>query len=67
MQSGRVEIEISTISGQDAASQIYAKGSVTLGSIDADIWGRVEFQNLVWLDIDGQPIVHLYFSKCGVI
>ena len=35
------------------------KGSVTLGSIDADIWGRVEFQNLVWLDIDGQPIVHV--------
>lgn len=21
--------------------------------------GRVEFQNLVWLDIDGQPIVHV--------
>lgn len=39
------------------SAQKVLKGSVTLGSIDADIWGRVEFQNLVWLDIDGQPIV----------
>lgn len=30
-----------------------------MGSIDADIWGRVKFQNLVWLDTDGQPIVHV--------
>ena len=41
------------------SAQKVLKGSVTLGSIDADIWGRVEFQNLVWLDIDGQPIVHV--------
>lgn len=33
------------------SAQKVLKGSVTLGSIDADIWGRVEFQNLVWLDI----------------
>ena len=30
------------------SAQKVLKGSVTLGSIDADIWGRVEFQNLVW-------------------
>ena len=36
------------------SAQKVLKGSVTLGSIDADIWGRVEFQNLVWLDIDGR-------------
>lgn len=41
------------------SAQKVLKGSVTLGSIDADIWGRVEFQNLVWLDTDGQPIVHV--------
>lgn len=41
------------------SAQKVLKGSVTLGSIDADIWGRVEFQNLVWLDIDGQPVVHV--------
>lgn len=41
------------------SAQKVLKGSVTLGSIDADIWGRVAFQNLVWLDTDGQPIVHV--------
>lgn len=41
------------------SAQKVLKGSVTIGSIDADIWGRVAFQNLVWLDTDGQPIVHV--------
>lgn len=41
------------------ATQNVLKGSVTLGGIDADIWGQVAFQNLVWLDTDGQPIIHV--------
>lgn len=41
------------------STQKVLKGSVTISSIDADIWGRVAFKNLVWLDTDGQPIVHV--------
>ncbi|MCC8159264.1 MAG: hypothetical protein LIO50_08620 [Phascolarctobacterium sp.] len=41
------------------SNQKVLKGSVTISSIEADIWGRVAFKNLVWLDTDGQPIVHV--------
>lgn len=48
-----------SIFNKTMSTQKVLKGSVTLGSIDADIWGRVKFQNLVWLDAEGQPIVHV--------
>lgn len=41
------------------STQKVLKGSITLGKIDADIWGRVAFQDLVWLDSNGQPIIHV--------
>ena len=43
------------------SAQKVLKGSVTLGSIDADIWGRVEFQNLVSLSYMCRRDV----SRCG--
>ena len=33
------------------SNQKVLKGSVTISSIEADIWGRVAFKNLVWLDM----------------
>lgn len=40
-------------------TQKVLKGSVSVGSIDADIWGQVDFADLVWLDTDGEPIVQV--------
>ena len=41
------------------STQKVLRGSVTLETLDADIWGRVEFKNLVWLDTKGQPVIHV--------
>lgn len=39
------------------AKQRVLRGTVTVEELQADVWGRVSFKNLTWLDPEGEPVV----------
>ena len=39
------------------AKQQVLRGTVSVQEITADLWGRVNFKNLTWLDPEGEPVV----------
>lgn len=59
----------------DRANEIFARemakqkvllGTVSADSIKADIWGNVNFTNLVWLDKNGLPVLQVNDGKFKV-
>lgn len=47
------------IFAQEMSRQTVLRGSITAESITADIWGEVDFKNLVWLDEKGETVLHI--------
>lgn len=47
------------IFAREMSRQTVLRGGVTAESIAADIWGNVDFKNLVWLDDRGETVLHI--------
>lgn len=44
---------------KEMSKQTVLRGTVSADSITADIWGEVDFTNLVWLDEKGETVLHI--------
>lgn len=47
------------IFNKEMSRQTVLRGTVSADSITADIWGDVDFSNLVWLDEKGETVLHI--------
>lgn len=44
---------------KEMSKQTVLRGTVSADTITADIWGEVDFTNLVWLDEKGETVLHI--------